>query len=150
MRKGTPPLADRFWARVKITANPDKCWEWTGPVFNSGYGQIGDHRIGEHTTTHRLAYKLTNGNIPDGALILHKCDNRLCCNPKHLRAGTQKENVADMVAKGRGKNQVKTHCPNGHAYDEVNTYRWGNVRQCRKCRVIQSRKHREKNNKLNQ
>jgi hypothetical protein len=51
--------------------------------------------------SHRFAYELEHGPIPDGLFVLHRCDNRKCCNPKHLFIGTQADNMHDMDAKGR-------------------------------------------------
>lgn len=87
-----------FWARVQ-RGNPDSCWPWLGPKMKSGYGQATISR--RHTTAHRLAFELTNGAIPEGLNVLHRCDNRICCNPNHHFLGTQKDNIADMWAKGR-------------------------------------------------
>ncbi|MGH7024521.1 MAG: HNH endonuclease signature motif containing protein [Caulobacteraceae bacterium] len=56
---------------------------------------------------HRLAWELANGPIPDGLLILHKCDNPVCCNPDHLFLGTAADNHADCAAKGRAAFQRK-------------------------------------------
>lgn len=53
---------------------------------------------------HQVAWILTNGPIPPGMGVLHRCDNQPCCNPSHLFIGTQADNVADMVAKGRHRN----------------------------------------------
>jgi len=55
---------------------------------------------------HRAVWEVINGPIPEGeghhgTVVLHICDNRLCCNPAHLRLGTQADNVRDMDAKGR-------------------------------------------------
>jgi len=66
-----------FWKRVTLTSNPDKCWEWAcGPEPN-GYGRV--QYEGRAWRTHRLAWFLTYGDVP--ALLMHSCDNPLCCNP---------------------------------------------------------------------
>jgi hypothetical protein len=50
---------------------------------------------------HRYAWMLSNGPVPDEKEICHTCDNRACCNPHHLYAGTHQQNMADMVTRGR-------------------------------------------------
>lgn len=93
-------LEDRFWRFVEKT---DGCWNWTGRSLNKkGYGQIGMGGKGaKHITAHRLSYIIHNGNIPEGMIILHSCDNPNCVNPSHLRSGTQSENILEAIAKGR-------------------------------------------------
>lgn len=89
-----------FPARLKESAAG--CLEWTGPVDpGNGYGQVGYK--GKTWRTHRLAYTLAHGPIPQGAHVLHACDNRRCCNPEHLRLGTHEENMRDIVQRGRRK-----------------------------------------------
>ncbi len=87
-----------FWKRVKIVDYFD-CWEWQAARNSAGYGHVG--RAGKHILCHRLAWGFTYGQIPYGLCVLHKCDNPLCCNPNHLFLGTIKDNVMDMMAKGR-------------------------------------------------
>lgn len=86
----------RFWDKLDQSG---ECWLWHGKVNQSGYGMT--EVRGRYTMTHRLAYKLANGPIPDGLCVLHRCDVRRCCRPDHLFLGTRVENQADMVSKGR-------------------------------------------------
>lgn len=96
----TPTKEDevRFWNKVAITANSDKCWIWKHATDKRNYGSF---RINNRThTATRVAYLLHNKELPE-LMICHKCDNPLCCNPRHLFAATQKENIRDMIDKGR-------------------------------------------------
>lgn len=91
--------AEQFWKNVD-RSNPDSCWEWRGSMFRNGYGQS-NLIIGKIRLAHRVAWILTSGDIPSGMLVLHRCDNRACINPSHLFLGTDKDNMQDMIAKGR-------------------------------------------------
>lgn len=97
-RKRRPTVEERLWSRVEKM--PSGCWEWQGYRMPFGYGQIGieDHKV---TTCHRVAWELTNGPIPDGLLVRHKCDNPPCCNPDHLELGDDFDNMRDAVERGR-------------------------------------------------
>jgi hypothetical protein len=89
----------RFNKKYVINEVTD-CWEWTHSVNNIGYGMFRFSSSGMRTA-HRVSYELFNGPIPKGLAVCHKCDNPKCVNPKHLWAGTLKDNAQDMVAKGR-------------------------------------------------
>ncbi len=89
-------LEDRFWSKVQKT---DNCWLWLGSVLKCGYGSF---KLNGHTVrAHRIAWMLTYNSIPEGELVCHHCDNGLCMNPEHLFLGTQKDNIRDMITKGR-------------------------------------------------
>ena len=79
-------------------------WDWIGAIKSNGYGHFIVH--GHTILAHRYAYVAAHQEaIPEGILVCHHCDNRRCCNPNHLFLGSNKENLQDMVVKGR-KNQV--------------------------------------------
>ena len=108
------PLEDRFDEKF-IAVGSGGCWLWTGCIDNKGYGMIGvGRRIDGMVRSHRVAYELHNGAIPkgkghNGTCVCHKCDNPLCVNPAHLFIGSNFDNVADRVAKGRSSSG-ETHC----------------------------------------
>lgn len=76
------------------------CWLWTGAVDDCGYGLTYSAKI-RSRRAHRVSYQLHVGPIPSGLHVLHRCDVPACVNPDHLFLGTQSDNMADMVAKGR-------------------------------------------------
>ena len=103
--------ADRFWPRVDkegpIPPHAPQlgpCWPWKN--YRQRYGRTGFRN--SHWLTHRVAYVLTIGEIPDGLHVLHKCDNTACCNPEHLFLGTHQDNMSDKSKKGRGNNRKLT------------------------------------------
>lgn len=96
------PMANKFWPKVKV-AGADECWEWQAAIQRAtGYGLIGKGGFGAGSEgAHRVSYRMHIGEIPQGMVVMHACDNRRCVNPKHLRLGTYRDNTRDMIAKGR-------------------------------------------------
>lgn len=93
------PIEKRFWAKVNKS---DGCWIWTGAKSSKGYGFIGSGGSGGRMLlAHRVSYEFANGEIPDGMMILHSCDNPSCVNPDHLRVGTCSDNIQEAFDKGR-------------------------------------------------
>lgn len=141
--KATHVLVEDLQRRLE--EQPNGCIEYVGHRLARGYGKIS---IGEgaHALTHRLAWTLFKGPIPAGMVVCHKCDNPPCCNVEHLFLGTQKDNLRDMVRKGRGRQPViRTHCKHGHEYTTENTLLEPNGAQvCRECRRARGRVYNAK------
>lgn len=125
------PILDRLLCKCEETDTG--CWEFTGARTVNGYGRIG--LPGADTgwaLAHRVAYEEFIADIPPGLDLDHLCRNRACCNPWHLEPVTRSVNLRRSPIMGR-KDYV-THCPEGHPYDEENTYRNPQGRRaCRKC-----------------
>ena len=85
-----------------LTPNGD-CLEWTGYLTEKGYGRT--LYKGTLWRTHRIALDLEGIDVT-GIVVMHSCDNPACCNPAHLSIGTQKQNVDDMINKGRATRNV--------------------------------------------
>ncbi len=75
------------------------CWLWVGALSTGGYGKI--YLDNKYIAAHRASWVVHHGPIPNGLLVCHKCDVKLCINPEHLFLGTQKENIEDATRKGR-------------------------------------------------
>lgn len=146
---GHPILSERFWEKVR--PNETGCWLWIGASAGQGYGRYTIGR-GVEDYSHRVAYEAFKESIPASYEIDHLCKNRTCCNPSHLEAVTHLENVrrspdteATRTAKG-ARNRTKTHCPQGHPYDEKNTYI--NTQGHRACRACRAQTERERKRRL--
>jgi hypothetical protein len=105
-------VIDRFWLKVEKTSH---CWEWTGYLNPRGYGNFNCSagRPSKTILSHRFSWIVTNGPIPIGLGVLHRCDNPKCVNPSHLFLGTQKDNSLDMVQKGRHPLNKMGYLPTG-------------------------------------
>lgn len=132
--------------------NTKECIEWDMHRDRKGYGRHWGGKLNPYKLVHRTVWEEEKGVIPEGIFVLHKCDNPPCINIEHLFLGTQKDNIRDCVSKGRQHEANRSHCPQGHPYDSVNTYTYhklngGSCRICRVCRNIYSKeaKLRRKN-----
>ena len=149
------PIQDRFWEKVnKNGPMPETrpelgpCWVWTAGLNAYGYGHFwdGDKTIGSH----QWLYESQHGPTPSGSNLDHLCRNKPCINPHHLESVPVGANNLRGVGWG-ALNARKTHCPQGHPYDEANTHigRDG-YRYCRICRQVQSTQAYERRKKVKQ
>lgn len=137
----------RFWRKVQIT---DGCWLYRGGVAINGYGHFSfTPTPGTYKTVlaHRYSYEALVGQIATGLQVDHichtqdcvaPCSHRLCVRPSHLAQATPRANTL------RGKtvsaiNAAKTHCRQGHAFDENNTWVNGSERVCLTCKRNRNR-----------
>lgn len=138
-------LEDRFSKFV----SPDEkgCLLWTRAKDDLGYGMI--RWDGKVVRSHRLAWLLAYGEIPDGLCVLHKCDVPACVNPSHLFLGTKGENNADRDRKGRTYRRTALFCKQGHELSGHNLAPSGNGNpmRCRICHNESAAAHRERKKK---
>jgi len=131
-------VPDRFAAQVR--ADESGCVLWTSATNRTGYGRFTVQ--GKLVLAHRFAWQIAHGPVPAGLCVLHRCDVRRCVNVSHLWIGTHRDNTQDMVQKGRDAQSRKTACPQGHPYDEANTYWHRGDRHCHTCLVQRARDRR--------
>jgi hypothetical protein len=123
MRDSAMDLKARLLANIVKQPGPlaTECWLWQGSFYSNGYGHICCDGIRDGA--HRAAYREFVGPIPEGLFVCHHCDNPPCINPEHLYAGTAKENVDDMWARGRAVIYDRTGSLNPHTIvNETDVY----------------------------
>lgn len=130
----------RFWSKVDFDG-PDGCWLWRATLDTAGYGRFRAAEARSMVSAHRRAYMRLVGPIPEGLVLDHLCRVRNCVNPAHLEPVTHEENCR----RGENAQRDKTHCPQGHPYDEANTYIYPSDgrRACRRCHREAVRRSRE-------
>lgn len=140
-------LQEIFLEQVQVVPESDCWWFVPGKPNRGGYKTF--MWGGRHELAHRFAYKLWKGEIPTGLNVLHSCDTPPCCNPDHLRVGTDMDNMQDRLARGKyhtdnNVQRAKTHCPQGHEYTPETTYFFENRRYCKPCHKQHSAAHARK------
>lgn len=106
--------------------NENGCWDWQSSITKHGYGRFIWN--GRQTSAHRYSYETFVGQLIDGLIIHHKCNNRRCVNPSHLQQVTQKTNVK------LGKRAYVSHtCKYDHALVAKNVYWVKGKKQCKAC-----------------
>ena len=151
MNRIPPPNVFKQWSpaqyfeylKARCTINERGCWIHPGRQTKprgSRPGSLGYVQCcvkNKRWMVHRWMYTYAKGPIPPGHVVGHECDTPPCCNPDHLKAITELENSADMIAKRRNYEQQRTHCPRNHEYSEENTV-WkiaASGRPCRECKT---------------
>ena len=112
-----PNKPEDIWKFVK-KGNADECWPWIGAKFCNGYGRFFISQTSRNA--HRFLFEFIHGPMKKGFLTMHKCNNRICCNPEHLYAGTNSENQRHASYSGAfklGKTGII-----GIGFDELRSY----------------------------
>ena len=141
---------ERF--REKVNILPSGCWEWQASRDNNGYGQFSYN--GKNHKASRWIYSVLVDDISEKEEVHHLCENRPCVNPSHLVALTQSKHskftwiaIKKFHKKSFSWNANKTHCSNGHPFNEKNTYiyvyKGSTFRQCLRCKVAYNRRRRK-------
>lgn len=131
---------ERFYSKIKINKQTG-CWEWLGGTFTNGYGVFKAKR--KTWRAHRYSYTISKGKIPENKILHHKCENKLCVNPKHLEPIT----ILEHPKISTNHNTNKTHCIRGHLLSGKNLYITpsSGKRVCSKCSSESKKKFLQNN-----
>lgn len=126
---------DRFWNKVRKTRG---CWYWEAATVSKdpqvAYGVFWYQR--RNHRAHRMSWTLTNGEIPEGMHVLHKCDNPRCVKPDHLFIGNRSDNMQDSANKGR--NGMQRYPEKSH-WTKLTTVKVREIRKLIKRKVMQKK-----------
>ncbi|MCA1844613.1 MAG: HNH endonuclease [Actinobacteria bacterium] len=135
-RRGTP--FERTWNKFLVD---DGCWLWTASIDADGYGRLGKGSDPtQPTKAHVVLWNALRGPVPEGMELDHLCQVKHCVNPAHLEPTTHLVNCQRRPQ----YQSEKTHCPQGHPYDEENTYDNQGRRHCRACMKVRNAKYEVK------
>jgi len=147
------PLIERFFQKVDKSGNekfPD-CWIWDAGRTSKNYGSFKHYQDRSAIGAHVSSYLFHIGEIPDGQIVRHNCDNPPCVNPEHLILGSHSDNMKDMLERDRHSwaNRERTHCRRGHefaVFGVVNrTKKDGtSYRTCKECIKINRKNNKNK------
>ncbi len=112
----------------------DECWMWMGATHGNGYSRM--VRNGREQSIHIIMFELFTERITDDNVIHHLCNNKLCCNPDHLKQVTHSENIS--ISRKQKTKSIK-HCKHGHLYTKDNLIKSNTQRRCKTCDNIREK-----------
>lgn len=129
-----PPRIEYREVACPVAGLDGPCHQWLRYTSKKGYGQV--RAYGKTVPVHCYIWSQANGPIPAGMVLDHRCKNRACCNVSHLRLVTPRVNALENSDGIAAKFAARTHCKNGHPFDEASVKSWsdGTRRVCSLCK----------------
>ncbi|SRX93590.1 hypothetical protein [Halomonas elongata DSM 2581] [Mycobacterium shimoidei] len=123
-------IEERFWAKVDTSGGPTACWPWTAAKFDNGYGAFWLNRT--NVRAHRFSWELATRQVLGDLLVDHRCHNKACVNPTHLRPVTNKQNGENRLgAEATSVSGVRGVRPNPHRHGTWIAQVWHNGKPIR-------------------